>query len=69
MITCLTCSNLNLQQHRDHAKVGFGKCVLEPSAGVFESIFRPHECAKYLKAPQEVIDARQAWADKQKGNK
>ena len=57
---CLHCSNLDLQRFKEHARVGFGWCKLEP-VGVFMGISRDDKCSKWKQADAEVIAKRDEW--------
>ena len=58
-MTCLHCTKFNLRDSPSHARVGFGKCMIEQEK--YRYFAMHHKCKEFTKAAQEVIEKRDAW--------
>lgn len=63
-INCLACTRCDLQQFRDIAKTGYGRCMVHEQATVFVRMAMGRNCDKYEEAPAEQVAKRQEWADR-----
>lgn len=60
-VRCLECALVDLQGDKEAAKRGFGKCG---ASGVYVSVIMARNCLPFDPAPDEVVQARDAWADR-----
>jgi hypothetical protein len=63
MSKCIECSRLDLQSNRALAKLGFGRCPLDPTS-TFVSVTFNRVCKKLQPAPADIVAARVTWAKK-----
>lgn len=66
---CLHCKHINSGEHKEHARVGLGRCAFESLPGVFVSVTRRRECAQFEQVSEEDASKRQAWLEKLQGGK
>lgn len=59
---CLHCAHFNMKKHPEHAKTGYGTCILIREVGQFVSV--KHQCKKFSQATEDVIAKRDEWAKK-----
>lgn len=60
-IRCLECAHVELQGDKEAAKRGFGKCGAD---GLYVSVIAARNCLPFDPAPDDVVQARDAWAEK-----
>jgi hypothetical protein len=65
-MNCLSCANLDLKSHPNHARVGLGACLSVRVIGKFRSFSQERNCSMFAPAEKDVVEARIAWANKQK---
>lgn len=64
---CLDCQHIESGEHKEHAKVGLGRCAFEQLPGVFVGFTRRRECAQFEQVSKEDAAKRRAWLEKLKG--
>jgi len=64
-MTCLTCKSLDLQQHKDMSKIGYGRCEI---TGNFNSVTAP-KCEKFIALADDLAGKRVDWVKNAKGIK
>ena len=67
MNACINCKNLSLKSNTEHAKLGWGRCKVKPSA-TFVFVGRDMPCDTFKQEADEKIKPRIEWWNK-RGNK
>jgi hypothetical protein len=60
-VHCIDCVRFDLRGHADMARLGYGRCALQPRAGHFDSATYPRHCTSFEPAQAEIAALRRQW--------
>ncbi len=63
LVRCIECSRYSLRTAPEMARLGFGRCDLDPKFK-FRSAVRPLVCEKHRPAESDAVAARREWLRK-----
>ena len=66
-VVCMDCAHLRLKDAGPMGQMGFGLCAARGATYQFMSSVYPRQCAQFAAGPADVVAARRAWADAQRG--